>query len=169
MISWNNCTFIGNIFTENIDVKKTQSGKSVVDFTISIYNGKKEDGTYNKSDYVNCRAWNQIADYLGQNAIKGQEIAIEGRYKTDSWKENEGLQNEITRYKTYILVDKAKLFGNRQTAQDKPKSEPSNQVKNDGDWVPQDEPHYQQESLTGNGNDVNGFAIDSFNGDYPFY
>lgn len=92
----NKVILIGNI-TRDLELRKTNSNKSVLEFNIAINEGY---GTNKRTEYVNCTAWENKAEVIYQYFKKGSKIFIEGRLRTDSY-EFEG----IKRYKTYILVD----------------------------------------------------------------
>lgn len=92
--------------TKDIEVQKTTTGKSVCNFSIAVPNGlKRQDGS-READFFNCRAWELNADNLGKYGRKGNDIAIEGKLTTDSYKDKMG--NKVSR--TVISLDKFKIF-----------------------------------------------------------
>ena len=90
---------IGRV-TKDIELKATQNGTQYVQFDLAIDNGKDKDGNERKADFINCTAWEKLAETISVYVHKGNRIAVEGSMKTDKY-QNERGEN---RYKTYILV-----------------------------------------------------------------
>ena len=99
----NKAILIGNI-VRDIELRQTNSGKNIVDFTIAINNGKGRD-----ADFINCQAWEKTADILAQYTSKGSKIAVDGSIKTTSYTNKEG--NKI--YKTFVQVYQVELLGSK--------------------------------------------------------
>lgn len=83
----NRVVLVGRI-TKDAETKKTQSGLSVCSFSIAV---EKKDGT----DFIDCVAWRQAADFMGQYVKKGDLIAVDGRLQTRQW-ERDGHKNKAT-------------------------------------------------------------------------
>jgi len=83
----NRVVLVGRI-TKDAECKKTQSGLSVCSFCIAV---EKKDGT----DFIDCVAWRQAADFMGQFVKKGDLIAVDGRLQTRQW-ERDGHKNKAT-------------------------------------------------------------------------
>lgn len=61
--------------TKNPELKKTESNKSVLNFTLAIKDAYNKE----KTEFIDCVAWNQSADFLAQYAGQGDLISCEGR------------------------------------------------------------------------------------------
>lgn len=85
--------------TRDVELKKTGTGKSVVNFTVAINRrfGKDKD----KADFLNCVAWNKTADFMANYLSKGALVSIEGRIETGSYEDNDGKRV----YTTDVVVD----------------------------------------------------------------
>ena len=83
----NRVVLVGRI-TKDAETKKTQSGLSVCSFCIAV---EKKDGT----DFIDCVAWRQAADFMGQFVKKGDLIAVDGRLQTRQW-ERDGHKSKAT-------------------------------------------------------------------------
>lgn len=155
----NKVFLIGNI-TKDIELRQSNSGKFVVEFSIAINNGKDQQGNELPADFINCTAWNKTAEVLSKYATKGTKVGIEGAMKTQTWVDQQG----NNRYKTYVLVDRVELLGGRPQQQQNPA-----QVANQ--YEPQyNEPQYQQQGLNGGSRDVTGFSYADIKADdLPFY
>lgn len=78
------------------ELKATPNGTPVCSFTIACDEDvKKEDGTRD-TDWVNCVAWNSTAEFICKFMKKGRLVLLEGRPKTRSWKDKNGVMRFIT-------------------------------------------------------------------------
>ena len=77
----NNVNLIGRI-TRDIEVKKTNSGKSVCSFTIAVQKDKEN------ADFIPCTAWEGIAENIGKFFGKGDRIGITGVLSTRTFEDN---------------------------------------------------------------------------------
>lgn len=158
----NKVFLIGNI-TKDIELRQSNSGKFVVEFSVAINNGKDQQGNELPADFINCTAWNKTAEILDKYTTKGTKVGIEGAMKTQTWVDQQG----NNRYKTYVLVDRVELLSRPQQQQNP--AQVANQVTNQ--YEPQyNQPQYQQQGLNGGSRDVTGFSYaDIKSDDLPFY
>ena len=93
---------VGRI-TQDLEIKKTQSGQDVLSFSIANNRSWKDnDGNkQEKTDFHNIVAWGKQAQVLAEYAVKGQELYIEGRIETRSWDDESGKKN----YRTEIILE----------------------------------------------------------------
>lgn len=97
----------GNLVRDG-ELKYTQSGKSVVRF--SIANGKKS-GDKEKVSYFDCELWGKIAESLSQYLLKGTKVNVSGEIVQDRWVDQQSGQK---RSKVKFTVQKIELVsGNR--------------------------------------------------------
>ena len=156
----NTVFLIGNI-TKDIELRQSNSGKFVVEFSVAINNGKDQQGNELPADFINCTAWNKTAEVLSKYATKGTKVGIEGAMKTQTWTDQQG----NNRYKTYVLVDRVELLGGRPQQQQNP-AQVANQYEQQ-----YNEPLYQQQSIRPDGRNVTGGLnySDIKTDDLPFY
>lgn len=101
----NNYFAIGRL-VRDVEVRYTTSNKPVASFTIAITRSfKNQKGEY-ESDFINCELWNKIAETMKTYTHKGDQIAISGSLRTETYQDKEG--NKKTR--TYVLVDQVKFL-----------------------------------------------------------
>lgn len=91
--------------TDNIQLKKTSSGKSTCNFSLAVERDIKRDGAQNV-DYINCVAWDKHAETICRYCSKGSMIGITGRMQTRSYKDN----TNRTVYVTEVLVETLQLI-----------------------------------------------------------
>lgn len=84
----NSVTLIGRV-TQDIEVRKTNTNKSVASFTLAVGDKNSE------SSFINMTAWNKTAELLAQYAPKGKQIGVTGRLQTRMW-EKDGEKRKAT-------------------------------------------------------------------------
>lgn len=86
------------------ELRHTDSGKAVLSFTVASDKGY---GDEKKTDFINCVAWGNTAEFINRNFEKGQMITVDGRISTRTWEGQDGKKN----YVTEILVGEAHFCG----------------------------------------------------------
>ncbi len=109
----NRVVLVGRL-TRDVEVRKTQSGLSVASFTVACDNRRRQqDGTsQNTADFINCVAWRQSADFLGQYARKGALIGVDGKIQTRSY-DRDGQKV----YVTEVVADTVQLLESRSQSE----------------------------------------------------
>ena len=109
----NNFIGIGRI-ANNLELRSTNNGNSVCQFTIAINEGY---GDKEKTDFIDCVAWNKRAESICKYCDKGVKVAVEGKLQTDTYekdgkkiKTTKVLVNEIT------FIEKIKNANNEENA-----------------------------------------------------
>ena len=74
----NRVILVGRL-TRDPELRKTQSGASVVSYTIAV-NRRVQTPGQPDADFINCVAWNKTADLMAQYLHKGSLIGVEGTY-----------------------------------------------------------------------------------------
>ena len=77
------------------EVRYTQTGKVVCQFTLAVDRPFTQDGK-READFINCIAWNKTAETIGNYVHKGQRILAEGRLQIRSYDANDGSKHWIT-------------------------------------------------------------------------
>ena len=103
----NRVVLVGRL-TKDVEVRKTQTGLSVASFTVACdrRTSRSQDGNQQTADFINCVAWRQSADFLGQYARKGALVGVEGRIQTRSYDRQDGTKQ----YVTEVLCDNVSLL-----------------------------------------------------------
>lgn len=100
MAAINTVTLIGRV-VRDIEVKSTNSGKSVASFALAVDGyGKDADASF-----IDCVAWNKAAELLAEYAPKGKQIGITGRLQTRMWE-----KDDIKRKATEVIIDQFQLL-----------------------------------------------------------
>lgn len=102
MNSWNG---IGRVVRDP-EVRKTQTGKSVVNFTLACERGF---GDKKKTEFVNLQAWNAQANFIGDYLKQGSLVAVEGHIQSRSYEDSSGRKVYIQE----VLVNSIKSLSTR--------------------------------------------------------
>ena len=99
----NKAVLIGRI-TKEPEIKYTQSETAVVSFTLAVDRDfKDEQGNY-ITDFINCVAWRNQAEFIANYIKKGYLIVISGAIQTRSWQTQNGENRSVTE----VIVDSVK-------------------------------------------------------------
>ena len=79
--------------TRDPEVRHTSTGKAVCSFSIAIDNGYGEN---RQTDFINCVAWQNQAEFLGRYFTKGMMVIVAGRISTRTWEGQDGKKNYVT-------------------------------------------------------------------------
>lgn len=96
----NNINLMGRL-THTPEIKTTPSGLSVCSFSIAVDRRYTKPGEERKTDFIDCVAWRQTADFLYKYFSKGQLLALDGRLTIDSYENKQGEK----RKKAFVTVD----------------------------------------------------------------
>lgn len=81
----NSINIVGRL-VQDPELKTTQSGKSVCSFTLAVSRPRVKDTT----DFINCVAWNQSAEYLTNYGYKGNLVAVTGVLTSRKYDDKDG-------------------------------------------------------------------------------
>lgn len=98
--------------TADPELRKTQTGKSVVSFTVAVDRNTKEKTT----DFLPVVAWNQSAEFICNYFGKGQMIALYGELQSRKYEDKD--RNKRTAYE--IIVNRANFCGDRKQKTEEP-------------------------------------------------
>lgn len=105
----NKSIIIGRI-TKDPDVKTSNSGKSYINFSIAVSRKFKDANGNYQTDFIDCKAWNKTADFIGSYFKKGERICITGSIQTDSFKDKDGNDRKAV----YINVEEVEFVETKQ-------------------------------------------------------
>ena len=94
------------------EVKKTNSGKEVVNFTLAIDRDYVKKGEERATDFIPCIAWEQKGKFVANNFKKGNMVAVVGQLQSNKYTDKEGKNR--TSYS--IQVEKVSFTGERRNS-----------------------------------------------------
>ncbi len=119
-----NKVILGGRLTADPELKTTTSGIVVTSFSIAVSRrfAKNADGQANQqSDFINCVAWRNQAEFITRYFRKGSSICVTGSLQTRTWTD----QQNNKRYVTEVVVDEVNFVDS--------KSDSSSQYQNSSD------------------------------------
>jgi single-strand DNA-binding protein len=125
----NRVILIGNL-GKDPETRNLEGGSKVVKFTLAT----NEQGTRNGekikiTEWHDIELWDRQADVAEKYLRKGSKVMIEGKIKTDSWKDQQGVekQRKVIRGQSIELLDKSEMGSNNSSYEKNQESE-SNSV-----------------------------------------
>lgn len=85
-----NIAVICGRLTKDVELAKTQNGNSVAKFTVAV------NGINDNTDFINCVAWNKLADIVNMYCKKGDLVTVEGRISVRNYENQQGQKVYIT-------------------------------------------------------------------------
>lgn len=104
----NSINLTGNICNE-IELKSTTTGKSVVTFNLAVKRPFAKDTT----DFIPLVVWDKNAEYLHNYGRKGSKIAVSGKLTTREYKDNNGYNRKVFE----VVADNVEILDSRTDAQ----------------------------------------------------
>lgn len=97
-------------FTAEPELKTTSSGISVVTFNIAVDRNYCKQSEERETDFINCKAWRQTAEFICKYFTKGQLIALEGSLQIRTYQDKNG----NNRTATEVLADNVFFTGDKR-------------------------------------------------------
>ena len=114
----NRVVLVGRL-TKDVEVRKTGTGLSVASFTVACdRRGSRDAQGQSQADFINCVAWRQAADFLGQYARKGALVGVEGRISTRNYDDKDGKKV----YVTEVVCDNVRLLESKSQSESRRES-----------------------------------------------
>lgn len=121
----NKVILIGNVGADP-DVKYLEGGVAVARFSLAtseVYNNKNGERV-TQTEWHNIVLWRNLAQIAEKYVHKGMMLYIEGRIRTRSWDD----QNGVKRYTTEIYGDNFQMLSRKQDNVAKPQDTPMTQI-----------------------------------------
>lgn len=113
-LNFNQAILAGRL-TADPELKTTQSGISVTQFTVAVSRPKRKDDNTDTADFISCVAWKERAELVTKYFRKGSAIMVIGQIQTRTWTDN----NNQKRYATEVLVDNIRFVDSKADAAQK--------------------------------------------------
>ena len=128
-LNFNQAILAGRL-TADPELKTTQSGISVTQFTVAVSRPKRKDDNTDTSDFISCVAWKERAELVTKYFRKGSAIMVIGQIQTRTWTDN----NNQKRYATEVLVDNIRFVDSK--ADEAQKSPTANENAGAPSYIP---------------------------------
>lgn len=113
----NKCSFIGNL-GKDPEARFTPTGMQVTSISIGIGESwkDKQGAKQERTEWVNCVAFDKLAKVISDYLKKGSKVYIEGKMKTDKYQAKDGTD----RYSTKIHIMTMLMLDGKRSEQTKP-------------------------------------------------
>lgn len=108
-----NKVILAGRLTSDVELKQTPSGVSVCSFTLAINRKYSKEGGQQQTDFIQCQAWRNTAEFIARYFKKGSALCISGSIQTRSWTDS----NNQKRYATEVVADEAMFVDGKNDSQ----------------------------------------------------
>jgi single-strand DNA-binding protein len=92
------------------ELRNTPSGVAVVQFRLAVDRDYTPKGHEKQTDFINCVAWRNTAEFVSKYFPKGSMIAIEGSLQSRGYTDKEGKSRTVFE----VVADKVHFCGSKQ-------------------------------------------------------
>lgn len=85
----NHITIMGRL-TRDPELRRTNSGIAVTSFTLAVDRDIAPQGQEKETDFIDCVAWRNTAEFVNSYFSKGRMAVVTGRLQIRSWKDKDG-------------------------------------------------------------------------------
>lgn len=125
----NRVVLVGRL-TKDPELRYTQNGIAVANFTIACNKPFKKDGEEQQADFINCVIWRKPAESLANYMSKGSLIGVEGSIQTRNYDDSDGKRvyvTEVLAASVQFLESKNKTQNQEPSHSHQPSYQPANQ------------------------------------------
>lgn len=115
MSASNGVHIMGRI-TRDLELRHTQSGTAVCQFCVAVTRSFKDANGEYQSDFIDCVAWRNSAEFITKYFSKGALIALDGELQTRNYTDKDGNKRKATE----LLVSSAAFTGEKREVAAKP-------------------------------------------------
>lgn len=111
----NSVNLVGRL-TRDPELRRTQDGTAVCSYSLAVKRPMVKDTT----DYPDCVAWRQSAEYLAKYGHKGDVVAVSGTLQSREWSDKDGNKRrawEVVATSVELLSSKKTAEGGNQFSQ----------------------------------------------------
>lgn len=121
---------IAGRLTRDPELRRTNSGEAVASFTLACDRDFKSKNGERETDFIECVAWRNTAEFVAKYFQKGRMAIVEGRLQVRSWTDKDG-----NKRKTYEIVAGGVYFGDSNKPANVSAPEYA-EIEDDGDDLP---------------------------------
>lgn len=88
-MSINNVTLLGRL-TYSPELRSTPNGLAVIRFQVACDRNYQRSGQDRQTDFIDCVAWRQTAEFISRYFHKGSMIAVKGTIQTSNYTDKDG-------------------------------------------------------------------------------
>ncbi len=76
--------------TRDPELRRTQTGTAVTSFTLAVDRDFKSQNGEKETDFIDCVAWRNTAEFVSKYLTKGRMAVAEGRLQLRDWTDRDG-------------------------------------------------------------------------------
>lgn len=122
-------------FTKDLEIKQTNSGKKVINFCLAVERNRATKDEEKKSDFIDCIAWENTAEFICTYFKKGDPIIVQGRLETNQYEDKQGNKRKTV----YVLVNNVNFCAFKKDENSQNKEQVQTSKENDTDYLSSDE------------------------------
>ena len=114
----NHITIMGRLVRDP-DYRTTGSGLSVSNFSVAVDRDFKTDSGEKETDFIDCVAWRNTAEFVTKYLHKGSMVVVSGRLQIRSWTDKDGNKRrtaEVVADNVYFAESKRQADSNSASA-----------------------------------------------------
>ena len=136
----NNIVLMGRL-VKDPEVRYTQSGKVVCQFTLAVDRPFSNQNGQKEADFIPVVVWGKIAEIAGNSLSKGHRALVEGRLQIRNYTANDGSKRYVSEVIAghFEFVEKRAEVAPQQPAPQQPASQQGGGMESFGSEVPFDE------------------------------
>lgn len=97
------------------ELRRTNSGVAVTSFTLAVDRDYTKDGAEKETDFIDCVAWKNTAEFVSKYFGKGRVAVVSGRLQIRSWTDKDGNK----RRNAEVVADNVYFGDSKKDAGDK--------------------------------------------------
>jgi single-strand DNA-binding protein len=106
----NRIILIGRL-TKDPELKYTQSGLAVANFSLAVDRSFKSASGEKETDFINITAWRGLGENCAKYLLKGKLAAVEGRLQIRNYEDKSG----VKRIAVEVVADNVKFLSPRDS------------------------------------------------------
>ena len=134
----NNVNLVGR-FTADVDLKYTNNGMAIADFSLAVDRNKEE------TDFIRCKTFGKTAENIANFFKKGDLIAVNGSIQTGKYVN----KDKKTVYTTDVVVDTFAFLQSKNERQAQPQQAPQQAPQQVAQQAPQQVQQRQAQRTVG--------------------
>ena len=115
----NHITIMGRL-TRDPELRRTDSGIAVTSFTVAVDRDRAPEGQDKETDFLDCVAWRNTAEFVDKYFSKGRMIVVSGRLQIRPWTDKEGNKRKATE----IVADSCYFGDSKKDDGQQPQGQP---------------------------------------------
>lgn len=114
----NHITAAGRL-TKDPELRRTQNGVAVASFTIACDRDIKDASGNKQTDFIECVAWRNTAEFVDKYLTRGRMAIVSGRLQMREWTDKSGAKRKTAE----ILVENVYFADSKRAVENTEKNE----------------------------------------------